>query len=523
MNVTTSTTPTAEQQSKLDQFKRSVGLGDDGDAETAGSRGRKVPGGGFAAVVEAAPEFEATSNQVCGLWPFPAGSGLPPEGVPLGRHQLAMSYVCADPVTWFRLGLILNPSAFVLGRPGLGKSTLIRRMLTILMAWGVLPMVLGDLKPDYVALLRANGGLVVTPGRGQDAVNPLDPGPAVQVLAHLDEDEAKKVRAQLEGRRLNTISGLCELVRGDALTDFELTALRTAIHVLDPDLTTTPVVDDVRRVIEDRHPEIRRVIRDRGDEGRYDERTERLIDALQGLGHEGAFGSTFASQTTIPMVLDRPVVFDMSEVDDNDLRLQAGLQLVCWSYGSAAVHGAKIMAKAGLAPERIYVLVMDELWRVLRASLQMVDRIDAITRLNRQLLLPQIMCTHTMNDLKLATEEATQKAWGFVERSEMVFLGGLAPKEMGNLTEVFAMPSKEREMITTWSDVHNSSGKRAGEPPGLGLFLLKLGSRPGIPFRVDLVPDELDVNNTNTRWADYEAQRRRARDSAREQPPEEPV
>ena len=40
-------------------------------------RGWKVPGGGWAPVVEAAPEFEATSNQVCGLWPFAAGSALP--------------------------------------------------------------------------------------------------------------------------------------------------------------------------------------------------------------------------------------------------------------------------------------------------------------------------------------------------------------------------------------------------------------------------------------------------------------
>lgn len=321
-----------------------------------------------------------------------------------------------------------------------------------------------------------------------------------------------QVRAQLEGRRLNTLAGLCELVRGDSLSDFELTALRSAIRVLDPDLTSTPVVDEVREVIEARHPEVRRVIRDRGSDERYDNRTERLVDALQGLGLDGPFGPTFASHTSVPLVLDRPMVFDMSEVDDNDMQMQAGLQLVCWSWGSAAVQGAKILARAGLAPERIYVLVMDELWRVLRANLHMVDRIDAITRLNRQLLLPQIMCTHTMQDLVLATETATSKAWGFVERSEMVFLGGLAPKEMGNLTQVFSMPEKERQMITTWSDVHSTSGKESGKPPGLGLFLLKLGSKPGIPFRVDLSPLEKNVNDTNERWAAIEASRRAEQD-----------
>ena len=50
----------------------------------------------------------------------------------------------------------------------------------------------------------------------------------------------------------------------------------------------TAGVKDVRQVIEERHPEIRRVVRDRGDDARYDIRTERLIDALQGVGHARA-------------------------------------------------------------------------------------------------------------------------------------------------------------------------------------------------------------------------------------------
>lgn len=71
------------------------------------------------------------------------------------------------------------------------------------------------------------------------------------------------------------------------------------------------------------------------------------------------------------------------------------------------------------------------------------------------------------------------------------------------------MPAKERTMITTWSDTESDS--EGDDPPGLGLFLLKRGSRPGIPFRVDLTSEELAVNDTNTRWADYEASRRSAR------------
>lgn len=32
-------------------------------------------------------EYQATTNQACGLFPFVAGSGTPVAGTPVGRHQ----------------------------------------------------------------------------------------------------------------------------------------------------------------------------------------------------------------------------------------------------------------------------------------------------------------------------------------------------------------------------------------------------------------------------------------------------
>ena len=50
-------------------------------------------------------------------------------GVPLGLQLFTGATVCADPISWFQdAGLISNPSVFVLGLPGLSKSTLVRRM-----------------------------------------------------------------------------------------------------------------------------------------------------------------------------------------------------------------------------------------------------------------------------------------------------------------------------------------------------------------------------------------------------------
>jgi hypothetical protein len=75
--------------------------------------------------------------------------------------------VCGDPISWFtRAHLITNPSVFVAGKPGTGKSTLVDRMLLYVAGTGVTPLVLGDLKPDYTATVAWLGGQVIPIGRG---------------------------------------------------------------------------------------------------------------------------------------------------------------------------------------------------------------------------------------------------------------------------------------------------------------------------------------------------------------------
>src|SRR6266705_423569 len=58
--------------------------------------GWKLPLSGRAAHITAAPEYQATTTQACGLYPFMAGSGTPTAGTPVGRHQLWGEVVCLD-------------------------------------------------------------------------------------------------------------------------------------------------------------------------------------------------------------------------------------------------------------------------------------------------------------------------------------------------------------------------------------------------------------------------------------------
>lgn len=475
----------------------------------AGARGYAGPGAGRAVGVEPSVEVMGTSVQVCGFWPFVTGSATPVVGVPLGIHLTRGFPVCGDPINYFLANLISNPSMFVLGRPGLGKSSLTRRIETVLEAYGVLPMVLGDLKPDHVDLVRAQGGQVIAVGPGRNAVNPLDRGPLYRLLDQLPEDEAARAHSDLRAFQVATVTGLLQQAAGRSLDALESTIVSVGLRVLDETIKDRdPVLPDLLELIEAHHETISRIVQDHGDKAVYSSRTRGLTDVLRKLGADGPYGDLFARPTTVAIKLDRPVAFDLSSIEDGDAALQAAVQQVCWAYGSSAVSAAKRLAAAGLEKERHYVLVMDEMWRMLRADPRLVHFIDSLTRLNRTMGVGQIMITHTMNDLKLPNSELTQMAWGFVERAGMVMLGGLAEGEMGNLETVFSLSETEKTMITDWSSevTINPETGQAAAPPGLGCFLMKIGKKPGTPFRMVMTDLERDVNDTNRSWKQMSAE-----------------
>ena len=74
----------------------------------------------------------------------------------------------------------------VLGLNGLGKSSLVRRMITASAGFGIHTMVLGDIKPDYVALIEALGGQVISIEHGGAGINPLDAGNVAEAVELLE-------------------------------------------------------------------------------------------------------------------------------------------------------------------------------------------------------------------------------------------------------------------------------------------------------------------------------------------------
>lgn len=477
-------------------------------AHRPGPRGWFGAGKGRAAVVQPVDEWRGTTIQVCGLWPFSVGSGSPMIGVPLGLQMFTGATVCADPISWFQdANLISNPSVFVLGKPGLGKSTLIRRMAVGGAGMGNLPLVLGDLKPDYVDTVLALGGQVITLGRGRGHLNILDPGEATEAAERLreagKEKERQQVIADAHGRRHTMVSALLTILRKEPPSAREEAIIDRALKVLDANHKGVPVLGDLLRVIQEAPDEVREVAVDRGDLERYKSMTEELEASLISLTSGGRLGEIFAHETTVAMKRDCPVVYDVSSIDDSDMDLQAAVLLACWSAGFGTVNVANALADAGLEPRRHYLVILDELWRALRVGRGMVDRVDALTRLNRQRGVGLAMISHTMSDLlALPSEDDRMKARGFVERAGMVIAGGLPRAEMPMLTSAVPLSMAEQDLLTSWQDppTWDAVAGRESDPPGRGKFLIKVGGHPGIPVKVELIEAERHVNDTNKMW-----------------------
>lgn len=471
------------------------------------TRGWLGPGRGSQPHLQPAPEWRGSTVQVCGLYPFAAGAGAPIIGVPVGLHLITGAAVACDPVSWFtRAKIISNPSAFLLSLPGLGKSSLCRRMILGLTHQGVLPLVLGDTKPDYVDLIRELGGQVITLGPGRGHLNILDPGEATDAAARLrkaGQDElANRLLAEATDLRLTMVASLITIARREPPTDREEAIVERALQLLDERDAGVPVLADLLKLIQDGPPELQLIAVSRGRKDRYQEITEGLEATLQGLIGSSRFGDIFSKPTSVSMRRDLPVVFDVSSVGENNQDLQAAILLACWSYGFGTVRVAEALAEAKLEPQRHYFVVMDEIWKSLRVGHGLVQRIDALTRLNRQRGVGQIMITHTVSDLELADAHETAMAKGFIERSAIVICGGLPDSELAKLQSVVRYSQAEQDLVVSWKTPPGwDTDNRAADPPGMGKFLIKVGGRPGIPVQVVLTELELGVNDTNKRWA----------------------
>jgi hypothetical protein len=394
----------------------------------------------------------------------------------LGRHLVWGEQVHGDPFSWLEAGLITNTGVFQLGQPGTGKSAFAKRQIVGLAAAGVRPVVLGDPKGEYSALVQKLHGQVIRVGRGRDRINPLDS----QGIG----GDALEVR----GRRLSLLLALCGLVRTTrAVGNGEEVVLAAAIDALSGH-GADPTVPDVLRVLQNPTEPVLHAAQVRSID-QYDAVTQELRWTL-GLLCQGSLKGVFDGTSTCRFDPDAPAVaVDLSAVDDE--QLMGAAMLSSWSWGQAAVSAA-VTAQRGSRR----LLVMDELWRALRGAPGLVDHVDSLTRLNRSRGVASLMATHSLKDLQaLPDSHDVAKAMGFIDRSAIVVLSGLPRRELRAVSEVVALTEAEQAMVAGWASA--DSWRAGARHPGRGRYLIKTGNRPGLPVTMCLTALEKDLYDTD--------------------------
>ncbi len=444
--------------------------------------GWKGAGGGRAAHVEAGALFQATTVQACGLFPYVQGSGAPAVGVPIGRHMLTGESVALELLAWARAGLITNTGAFLLGQPGTGKSTIAKRLCTGCAGFGMPPFIPADVKGEYSAVIEHLGGQVVRVGRGLNKLNPLDSGP----LGRLARTATGALRAELleemNARRLASLSALCTVVRRAPVTDGEEVLLTEAVRLLDEQLEGDPTVPDVLAVLERGPAELRRAVF-AADEAGYRAETKQLCWTLSRLC-KGPLSGIFDGPSDVDLDLSRPVSVDISALRNQGDAVVAAAMLCSWAWAFAQLDG-----ETALGRRRQRLIVMDEMWRALRAAPGLVERTDQLTRLNRAEGIATLMVTHTLADLEaLATEEDRAKARGLVERCGVTIMSALPYAELHKVARVVPLTGAEMALVASWAAPPSWSPQVAH--PGRGKYLIKTGERLGIPVQLSRIGAE---------------------------------
>lgn len=509
-------------------------------------QGYAGPGGGRVQTIRRVDEFRATTAQVPGYNPFTVGANSSVIGTPVGRHQETGEIVGYDCMSWFEAGKMTAPSDFVLALNGFGKSTWVRRTLFGDDAHGVVPIVLGDIRPDYSDLVRKIGGQVVDLGFGHKKINPLAVGALGSIVDVLPQKARSAVELEVQSRRMQVTAALLEMIRKSRIEDFEETLITAGLRYLaaSPFGATgePPILEDLLRVLQQAPPELVRASgaltgpvtgphssADYGNEQairQYLDLTLRLRQTLTAI-IDGPFGSIFNAQSDEPLDVKsgRPICIDLSQVPEGNATLRAAALLTCWSDGFAAIEAAHLLADHGMAEKRRFHAIMDELARVLSTGAGIVDRVDELTRVQRAIATGTTMISHTLKDLAAFDSIADRKkALGFFERSRAKVLGPLPPGEIPLLQDYLSLSRKEIAEVTGWSsganphddpvapeleegqepdDVRRRGTRRI--PYGMGKFLIKTGegdAQPGIPVQVELtdVERKSGVHDTNSRF-----------------------
>ncbi|MFC5952148.1 hypothetical protein ACFQH9_28170 [Pseudonocardia lutea] len=377
------------------------------------------------------------------------------------------------------------------GQPGIGKSSLTKRLLVGLVGFGMTAVVPGDVKGEYSELIAALGGAVWEVGRGAHSLNPLDAGPLAAALDTVKGAERERLAETIRARRLSLLEALTTIVRRAEITVTERRLLGAALDlVVGVRETSQPLIPDVLHVLSTAADDLV-AITAASDEHEYRRSARELINTL-GLLCDGALRGIFDRRSSVRADTGTTALsLDLSALDEEDDDAVAAAMLCSWAWAAGVID-----ANTADGRRRNVVQVQDELWRALRVAPGLVERSDRITRLNRHRGVVSVQVTHSLDDLEaLPTESDRAKARGMASRNGVLILGGMAERELDGLRRITSLTTGEAALVTSWAAPPTWHSGRAH--PGRGKYLIKSGERMGLPVALTLTPSERRLYDTD--------------------------
>lgn len=329
-----------------------------------------------------------TTAHACSLYPWAMQPGFGTAGMYVGRDHLAGGApFCFDPFEAHRLGLVSNPNIFVMGKPGMRKSTLVKTLLWRMQGiYGERRFVaIADPKNEYAVLAEAMGlsRLALAPG-GATRVNPLAGGPL--------DGSGEEGRAR---RQAQMVEALASTVLARPLGEAEKTAVWSALaHVRLR--VSNPMLSDVVAALWAPSAEMLAALR--RDRESWQRDTEEVALALESMLARTLRGMFDGDSTSIDWS-GPGMVLDLSAVYADPVALALVMIAVTGWWRELR----------GLAGRRQWVQVLDELWAVLR-FLEVVAYVQESMKLGRTYGVANILVAHRPSDLKAQANDGSAAA-----------------------------------------------------------------------------------------------------------------
>jgi hypothetical protein len=375
-------------------------------------------------------------------YPAVAEPGLGSRGVYIGRDMHGGSFVY-DPWVLYAQGLLNDANMLILGRPGHGKSALVKAWMYRSRVFGRICELI-DPKGEYAPLVEALGGevLTFTPG-GQTRLNPL-------------------TRIGSREMREGLLEAIARAMLDRPLTQPEALGLSAALAAADRHADGRDVcIPDVTTQLRDPSEQLATQLAASRSEAQADLRECAL--ALQRLTHGPLRGMFDQPTRASEAVWEAPAVcLDLSQVGVGQAQsnLAVAIVMVCASAFLDAKRRERALAAraAGREPDKT-TRGNDECWRGLPIA-GLAEYYQSAFKLSRDSGVQHILALHRLSDLRSAGDDGSRQqrlAQGLLAEASTTVIYRQHAQEVPDTAEALGLSSTARERI-------------ARLPPGVALW-----------------------------------------------------